>query len=292
MTYAEFIDECTEIRRRNGTRTVPVSYKFKQVTKKTKKNTDGTITTKYDYVRTRVATLLLYPDDDNHFKAIKQLIDYGYNFAMVIHDSDVQDEKSDDDDNVDNGDIEDSDEFKIVDNTEDSDSSGFDIEDGQDGKKKIHVHVVIYFLEARTNTAVAKQFGIGSNYVKMFHNLEGRLAYLTHRDNVEKYQYSPNKVVGTLSSRLPQIYSEYGRRQEDLVYDILNKIKETDNRKIIRFVEFAIDTLKTGYGVTLSQKYLSIITRSIDEHNKLAWRLLERDEQKQGKIDLSSFSEI
>lgn len=285
MDFYEFLDDVEDYRRKMPCRDSAPDYSFKQRTKKIRKDKNGNETITYTYVRTRVATLLLYPDDNSHFEALKLLVKYGFTFACILHDSDLLDKKEsvggDNNSSDDSDDVDDDDDFETDDNQ------------SIDGiHKKPHIHVVIYYLEARTNTAVAKSFGISSNYVKMFHNLEGRLAYLTHRDNVEKYQYSPNKVVGTLSNRLPAIYTEYGREQSEMFLDIIAKIEQCDRFKIITTLSICKELTSKGYYSLVKSYSWNRIQKMIDEHNYTARWLLEHKFKKSDIDDENPFMEL
>lgn len=258
MEFYEVLEECENIRRRVQCRDDVANFDFQQ-----KIRVGG----KWKMVRTRVATILLYPENNLHFEVLKRIHNDGYSYAGIIHDSDLLDAVSNDEfatenNNVDDDNIADGVETEFV-NIEDNSS--------YDGvHKKTHIHAVLYFLEARTNTAVAKSLGISSNMVKMFHNLNGRLAYLTHRDNMDKYQYSPNRVFGNMATRIPSISSEYGRRSVDLLFDVLNIIKNWDKFAVISSTSLYMTLIEKGYDSVLGAKYRGVIRDALYEHNRRA----------------------
>lgn len=163
------------------------------------------------HVRGNIACLLLYPQDDTHYECIKKLYACAYNFAGCIHDRDMKPQNDIIEINFDDTTtVEENLEEVTEDVTEELTSE--DVLDELDtyanenrslrGEqfKGEHIHIVILFSSRKTNTAVAKELGISSNYVRMFSSkpiLKQKLLYLIHRDDKSKYQYSPEDVFGT-----------------------------------------------------------------------------------------------
>lgn len=222
-------------------------------------------------VRSRVACLMLYPIfDDSHYNALKIINNQGWAYVGIQHDHDridpnqliaVSDIASKDD----------SEEVPPTSSAIPEDAVDFDPEniyDSGTGLKKFHDHVVMYFENARTNTAVAKLLGINSVYVKMFHDseLKKRIGYLTHIDDLDKYQYNPNNLFGSLACRYSQVFREHLKRPTDLLQEIILDIKNTDKDKYIRSTDFFLKLIRNGYDMVLL-KYRPIIRDAIVEHN-------------------------
>ena len=267
MEFHELIEECDEIRRKTPTRTSVPNFNYRQGFYKGKT---------FVYYRHRTVELILYLDNDRHYEILKRINSMGYTYACILHDSDLLDKETERED-VRNGD-------NIGENFDENELKGDDKETFDAGEiinteetmtydgihKKPHIHVILYFTNPRTNTAVAKTLGHDSNLTWVHSNLNSRLLYLTHRDHVDKYQYSPNRIVGNMACRMPQLHTEYGRRSSDLLNDILLRIKNTRYDKTIRFTQLALDMLKDGYDSLLISKYQGVIKECIYEHNSYA----------------------
>lgn len=176
---------------------------------------------------------VLYPDDPTHVAAMEKLESGGYDFAAILHDSDVYET------------------------------------DGEDHKagdlKKPHWHVVIRFSpNALWNTAVAKDLGIEVNYLEKCRNLNKALLYLVHRDHLDKYQYDLDKVFGSQSmiSVLSKLLTE-----EDEGLRVLSIVKMVEDEPgYISPTEFLKKACREGYYGEFRRmgSWASII---VNEHN-------------------------
>lgn len=157
---------------------------------------------------------VLYPEDATHSAAMEKLKTGGYDFAAILHDSDVYE------------------------------ADGADHKKGE--LKKPHWHVVIRFSpNALWNTAVAKDLGIEANYLEKCRNLNKALLYLIHRDNPEKYQYDVEHVFG--SEPMKTILSKL-LREEDEGLRVLTIIKMVEDAPgIISPTEMLKKACKEGY---------------------------------------------
>lgn len=157
---------------------------------------------------------VLYPEDSTHVSAMEKLKSGGYDFAAILHDSDVFET---DGDGHKKGDL-----------------------------KKPHWHVVIRFSpNALWNTAVAKDLGIESNYLEKCRNLNRSLLYLVHRDNPEKFQYDLSQVFGSdaLLSVLSKLLIE-----EDEGLRVLSIVKMVEDEPgLISPTEMLKKACKDGY---------------------------------------------
>lgn len=211
------------------------NYSFKQLEKD--KNSGDMV-----MMRGRVACLLLYPDDPSHLRAIRRLEDWKFKYSAILHNWDKLDDDSfldelDDDYLID--------QFHLENQT----SDGI--------YKKAHVHVVLSFGNAKTNTAVAKIFGINSNYVQIYKGdkiLDVRLRYLCHMDDPHKRFYNPGLATGPLSERLLDLQHELARPDNLLLLDGLEYLQgifetcKVSEWRIVQSVDVTKTLIKSGYG--------------------------------------------
>lgn len=157
---------------------------------------------------------VLYPEDPTHVSAMDKLKSGGYDYAAILHDSDVYE----------------------------TDGEGHKKGD----LKKPHWHVVIRFSpNALWNTAVAKDLGIEPNYLEKCRNLNKALLYLVHRDHLEKFQYDLPDVFGSqaMISILSKLLTE-----EDEGLRVLSIIKMVeDDPGIVSPTELLKRACKEGY---------------------------------------------
>lgn len=198
---------------------------------------------KGERVKGIVSSVILYPDTPSHIKALNLLFDLGYNFCCILHDSDyVDDDKVDSTQSTNQDDID----------MDDSDlSDGIPTSSDNPKLKKAHIHVVILFQNGRTNTGVAKTLKIPSRLVRIVNGLNVRLAYLVHRDNLDKYQYNPDRIAGTMLSRIPTAIESVHGYLPDMVCDIgrwIDGYKDVKKLTWLKVVEFCN---KNGYNDVL-----------------------------------------
>lgn len=74
------------------------------------------------------------------------------------------------------------------------------VHDKDEGVKEHH-HVVICFQNGRMKEDVAKDLGIESRWIRRVHSQKKAMRYLCHKDNPDKYQYSPGEIYGTLADK-------------------------------------------------------------------------------------------
>lgn len=183
--------------------------------------------------RDRKYVAVLYPEDPSHAAAMEKLQSGGYDFAAILHDSDVYE------------------------------SDGPEHKKGD--LKKPHWHVVIRFSPNPVwSTAVAKDLGIEHNYLEKCRNLNKALLYLVHRDNPDKFQYDLESVFGSQSliTVLSKLLTE-----EDEGLRVLSIVKMVEDEPgIISPTEMLKKACRDGYyGEFRRMGHWSTII--IQEHN-------------------------
>lgn len=148
-------------------------------------------------IRTRTAMIELYPEHFNDMKFLYYLVSIGkYPYQACIHDRDI-----------------------FIDNKEPNENGFGGHRVGQ--RKKLHIHVVLCFPNARTNSGVAKEFNLSPQFVKMFNSRSEALCYLTHKyEGNYKFPYSIEDCFGTLSMEM----SEYLNDVQDK-YERIDRVK-------------------------------------------------------------------
>lgn len=74
------------------------------------------------------------------------------------------------------------------------------VHDKDEGVKEHH-HVLVCFVNGRLKADVASDLGIDERWLRRVHSQKKAMRYLCHRDNPEKYQYSPDGIYGTLADK-------------------------------------------------------------------------------------------
>lgn len=219
--------------------------------------------------KTRVATLELYPECPEHYTCLRQIYyalgngvlnNCPLQYAMILHDKDRLDD-----------DILDEDRFKS----------------SYDGiHKKPHVHVVIYFANSRYNTGVARLLHVSSNYVKMFHDLDDRLRYLTHMDNIEKYSYPIDRVIGNLSTRMLDLQTSYSMDTKDMFWEAKLLLDQFPSDKYISKTHFLDLLRKKGLSsIVFKSQYYRPLCELIYDHNHYCKDVYIERQQK--SVDMS-----
>ena len=160
--------------------------------------------------RDRKFCAVLYPEDETHVACIEKLQSGGYNFAAILHDEDTY---------------------------EDGEHIG--------EKKKPHWHIVLKFVNAVWNEALAKELGITANYLEKAKSLDAALLYLVHYGYEEKYQYDLEKVFGTLKTRLASLLADTDESTRALtIYDLIR-----NSPGVVTYTEIFEKACKAGlYG--------------------------------------------
>ena len=151
--------------------------------------------------RDRKFCLLLYPLEDESHKNAIDIIKRSYDYAMITHDSDLDEEGN---------------------------------------LKKSHTHLVIRFNNPVWNSALAKDLGIEINYIQKCRSLERSLLYLVHYNEPDKFQYDTRKVQGNLKQKLLNYIKNSGKDESEKVLDLLDYIDSyvgcLDEQDFVRYV--------------------------------------------------------
>lgn len=135
--------------------------------------------------RSKNFNLVLYPEDMTHYLAIDKIKNEGYDYAIIKHDRDIDD----------NGEI-----------------------------KKAHYHIVLRFKNAKWNTALAEELGIAENYIQQCRDLKRSLLYLIHFYDEDKTQYLIKEVQGSLKVVLEQAIKNDGKSESEKILEIFDEI--------------------------------------------------------------------
>lgn len=212
-------------------------------------------------IKSRAFRIELYEETESYdFRAICDHLESCYDFVKIRHDKDTWSE-----DCVING-----------------------VEHKKGELKKPHWHYVIRWEKApRTKTGLAKELGIDDRWILPCYgkddsktSLKGALLYLTHVDELEKYQYDFSEVSGKgnienmTEGRLFRLWRSlvsdyYKLTDEEILLDISDYIASQENKRIYtRF--FLIYACSHGW-LSVCKKYSQFIYRMIDEHNANIW---------------------
>lgn len=250
MLSNEFLEKCRHINEKENSGIDHEELKFDFVHGKVGKNG-------LKPYRLYTSSILLYPQNNDHLKVLESVLSKNYNFAVILHDHDLKENE------LSGGCDDEEKDFNDFESTVDNDDNKMNL-------KKKHVHLIIKHVDARTNTAVAKELGVNSKFVRVYTKLSSSLLYLIHRDYQNKYQYSVSDVCGPLACKLSCLDSLYARDEADVLKEILTTIANTPKTDIIDITEFSLDLLDNGYHPHVQQKYFYLINNCINQHNRHA----------------------
>ena len=191
--------------------------------------------------------LLLYPDDPTHVACMKQLEEAGYNYVAILHDKDIHDGVSDEDD---------PEEYGLIGTL-----------------KKPHWHVVLKTVNAQYATGLAKELGISANYFKNCKHFDKAVVYLVHGDekDSDKFQYDVNEAFGPLApylAKLMQTQVDEGVK----VIQIVEKIDSISGKASYRdLLLWACQNGYYGEFRRLGNGIGYLIREHNDEYQRIAW---------------------
>lgn len=151
-------------------------------------------TLRFEKYRSRNYMFLLYPDCDEHMKAL-EVIQRNYSFLSVTHDKDVTD-------------------------------------DGE--VKKTHIHVFVKFKNPKWNTAIADEIGLDARFLQQVRNEENAMLYLIHFNEEKKHHYSIDEVLGTsdLKKKLRALLENKDLTEAEIFTELLYMITDNEIRNI------------------------------------------------------------
>lgn len=133
----------------------------------------------------------------------------------------------------------------------------FDKKDDSDELKDIHYHFILN-LQKTTLKNVSKVFNIPINYINIVDSYKDKLRYLIHRGWPDKYQYSPNEVIGTdkcLSDFRKSLITNNSIDESKVISDIFKYI---DDHPIANFTALLPYVLENNYYSFFRRNYAII----------------------------------
>ena len=200
------------------------------------------MSTPVEKFRTRVFVAVLYPEDPTHAECMKKLETNGYNYAAILHDKDLQND--------------------------------------EDETKKEHWHVVLRFKNAVYNTAIAKELGIGANYLESCRDQDAALLYLVHHDKPDKHQYELEEVFGPMRLKLATLLADTDEGTRAL--NICQIIEETPG--LIGYTELLKKAVAAGLYADL-RRMGQFAVGIMREHNNEIYEQLKYQEDRTACMD-------
>ena len=186
--------------------------------------------------RSRNIQVCLYPDNENHMKALEDLQKQESNFAYILHDKDTwttEDEKKNPEHKA--GEL-----------------------------KKAHYHVILKYKNAVFASALSKKYNLESHLIDPVNEPDNYLMYLIHYNAPDKYQYSVDDVKGPLKARLNDLVESREKSEGEKVVEILDFI---DSQKYLRIKDLVRWSCENGYYSEL-RRGASLLTTCVYEHNE------------------------
>lgn len=175
--------------------------------------------------RERNICMILYPDfDESHAKAL-EYAKQNYECAYIVHDSDLND-------------------------------------DGQE--KRVHVHLMARFGNARYVSSIAQELGIEENYIHKCGSLEKYGRYLIHADDPDKAQYRFEDVHGDLRPLVAKAL-ERQKTEDEKVLSVIDLLDSIDSQLNIK--QFIVIMAQNGlYSEVRRNGYM--MTKVLEIHNE------------------------
>lgn len=182
--------------------------------------------------RSRVHMLLLYPENEQHTKAVEK-IKQSYDYALILHDKDYY--------------------------TEDTEQHA------RGELKKEHWHIVLRFNQAVWSSAICKELGIEHNYIENVKRFDNAIQYLIHYNDSDKAQYTVDEVQGSLKQKLVESINKVEKSEGEKVIELIDFIENNNARISIK--EFASYCAQQGYWSEF-RRSATIFIKIIEEHNQ------------------------
>lgn len=168
-------------------------------------------------MRSRNFTIVLYPEDRTHVEAL-ECIKKQFSYAYILHDKDTYEK---DQTNENTGEIE-----------------------HKKGEiKKAHWHVLITFVNPRSDTTIKEIIGNEKIHIEKssFYQMA---RYLIHMDNPNKYQYKKQDIETNIKERIENALKREYDKEEEKSRILLDYIFKESNKSVLTFkqlTQFAID---------------------------------------------------
>lgn len=154
----------------------------------------------------------------------------------------------------------------------------------EDGElKKKHVHVVIMYGGRRTLSSVQneyKRLQLEPRFIETC-NERAMLRYLTHKDDLDKYQYSRDEIETNAPDRVDLAYSD--EITSEIAFNMLNEYIDNHEGHITQS-QFNKYAFNNGLMIGL-RRYSSSLNNALREHN----RALDEDYDRMNKSDFQEF---
>ncbi len=198
-----------------------------------------------DKYRSRTHCLLLYPENEQHAKAV-EIIKQSYDYAMILHDKDTW-TKADEEANP---------------------------EHKEGTVKKPHWHIVLRFNQGTWSSAICKNLGITENYIEEAKKVDNALLYLIHYNDTDKAQYSIDEVKGNMAKRVRELINKNEKSEGEKVTELIEWIESDDT--IVTVTDFAKYCAMNGYWAEFRRSG-AIFCKIIEEHNKKVERMYNQE---------------
>lgn len=157
------------------------------------------------------------------------------------------------------------------------------IHDKDDGVKPHH-HVVVLFKDGRKNTDIANDLGIDKRFLRAWDRKKKALRYLCHRDNPEKFQYSPDGIYGTVAEQAVSACSKGNELSEAQAINEITQLLD-DIEGFVSYSFFLRYVSARGlYPVFRRMGLLAV--RLVDEHNNAQRCKLDKELNQDHNRDL------
>ncbi|WP_308567763.1 Rep family protein [uncultured Eubacterium sp.] len=188
---------------------------------------------------TRNFCIELYPDNDEHYKAIEKILNNeifeNTRYCGILHDCDI-----------------------FLETTENHIEGEL---------KKAHWHFVLVTKSAKTRQQIAKKLNVEHRFIEPCEKVKGSLTYLIHLNCDTKYQYDTSRLVGDIE--FISFITEQVNKQKvnkNFAFKVLNDyIKNYDG--YLSVTEFNDFVYSRGC-VQQLKSFQFIFKNTIDEHNK------------------------
>lgn len=138
------------------------------------------------------------------------------------------------------------------------------VHDMDDGVKAHH-HIVCLFKDGRKKADVADDLGIDVRWLRAWDRQKKALRYLCHKDNPNKYQYSPDGIYGTLAEKAVSACSKGDSQSEQqAVQEICDFLNSIDG--VVTYNFFLSEISARGL-FSVFRRMGVIGVRLVDEHN-------------------------